>query len=328
MGTRLQLATTGRNRLLLTLSELLHDSCSLQPLPGEATQLRRNLFSTLFIMASEAAGVARDLLPFYALVFQCLRAQVTGCDNLLDDEYKSVIPFELEGSGTRFRSVLTVMSADLVLGRMVTEELAAGRMQQTEAQRLFTAVMAVLIPSGLEEHEEESQVQTRVPSVATMLNEVHYRKTGLLFEAPVRLVQKMGLATSEHAEAIIRALALFGGACQILDDLKDVADDFSANKHNLVLSAAFHGQDSAEQTRIKDSFHQEHTLAAGRELADHLPRARQFCIEHALRSFQCAATAFETCLPAFGLPQALALGALVRNSIMSERNESTPGALT
>ncbi|MBN2644344.1 MAG: polyprenyl synthetase family protein [Desulfuromonadaceae bacterium] len=303
-------------------AQLLHNSCSLCPLPEDALSLERNLFSTLFIMASEAAGVPRRLLPFYAEVFQCLRAQVTGCDNLLDDEYKSVIPFDLEGGGTRFRSVLTVMTADLVLGRLAAEELEVGRLDLSAARGLFSAVMDVLIPSGLEEHEEESQAQVVVPTVRAMQEEIHYRKTGLLFEAPVRLVQKMGLTDSERVQPVLKALSLFGGACQILDDLKDVADDLNCGKHNIVVSSAFHGVEAQEREVVVRFLDATRNVALAQTVAQKLPVARQDCVGLALRGFQQAAQAFETSFPQFGLTQAVALGTLVQKSILSERNEN------
>ncbi|MDX2479133.1 MAG: hypothetical protein QNK24_02210 [Desulfuromusa sp.] len=58
-------------------------SCQLDSLQTEQLSLQRNLFSTLFIMATEAAGVALEALPFYTMINQCLRVQITGCDNLL-----------------------------------------------------------------------------------------------------------------------------------------------------------------------------------------------------------------------------------------------------
>lgn len=303
---------------------LLADCCPLLPLEANALSLKRNLFSTLFIVALEAAGVAADKLPFYALVNQCLRAQVTGCDNLLDDEYKSVLPFNLAGSGTRFRSVLTVMSADMVLGRMVAAEIAAGRMDESSAQRLLSVVLAVLVPSGIEEHEEESQEKIKVPSVEEMLEQIHYRKTGLLFEAPLRLAEQMGETDPSVSAQIIKALAVFGIGCQILDDLQDVADDLSCGKYNIVVSAAYHDESSDEgrllHSCLGEHCSEEQALAVARQL----PQARKTSFALAMSYFYRAEQILHAFLAEFEPQHAMALAQLVQSSITTQRNADNP----
>lgn len=304
---------------------LLADSCPLLPLEVSALSLKGNLFSTLFIMALEAAGVAKDKLPFYALVNQCLRAQVTGCDNLLDDEYKSVIPFNLAGGGTRFRSVLTVMLADMVLGRIVATEIAVGRMDEISAQRLLTAVLAVLVPSGIEEHEEESQEKIKVPSVEEMLEQIHYRKTGLLFEAPLRLAEQMGETDPGVSAQIIKALAVFGIGCQILDDLQDVADDLNCGKYNIVVSAAYH-DDSSDEGRLLHSCLGEHCSEDWAiAVAGQLPQARKTSFALAMSYFYQAEQALQGCLAEFEPQHAMALAQLVQSSILAQRNDEASG---
>ncbi|MEJ2202260.1 MAG: polyprenyl synthetase family protein, partial [Desulfuromonadaceae bacterium] len=266
--------------------DVLRDRCPLQPLDPKLLSLKRNLFSTLFIMATAAAGVAEEKLPFYAMLNQCLRAQVTGCDNLLDDEYKSVIPFDLPGGGIRFRSVLMIMTADAVLSRRILAEVAAGRMTEEEARRLQATALGVLIPSGIEEHEEESGGADAVPSVATMLQQVHFRKTGLLFEAPVRLAETMGDTDPERADRVAGALSDFGIGCQIIDDLNDVADDLACGKFNLVVSEACYGEDEQERERVLSLRNSVVSPEEVRRLAAALPAARSRCLGHSLAYFQ------------------------------------------
>ncbi|WP_321366442.1 class 1 isoprenoid biosynthesis enzyme [uncultured Desulfuromusa sp.] len=304
-----------------TCAAVLGGSCSLNPLQPEQLSLQRNLFSTLFIMATKAAGVALDVLPLYAMINQCLRVQVTGCDNLLDDEYKSVIPFSLSGSGTRFRSVLTIMTGDTVLANLILEEVASGRMNLVNAQQLLAASLAVLIPSGIEEHEEESSIKEPVPPVEIILQQVHPRKTGLLFEAPIRLVGKMQIADLSRSQHISEALSKFGVGCQILDDLKDVADDLYHRKYNIVISQAWHGNNEAEKQQIAAFLQSDETYEQAQDIAARLTTAhQQDSLNYAGQYFHQAAQIFCQYFPDFKTLQASALGSLVQNSIMSERN--------
>ena len=304
-----------------TCTSILGKSCQLDPLQPEQLSLQRNLFSTLFIMATEAAGVALEALPFYAMINQCLRVQVTGCDNLLDDEYKSVIPFALPGSGTRFRSVLTIMTGDSILANLIITEVAAGRMDHSRAQQLLAAALSVLIPSGIEEHEEESCDKEAIPSVETILQQVHPRKTGMLFEAPIRLVEKMHVADPSRSPFVAKALANFGIGCQILDDLKDVADDLYQCKYNIVISRAYHGNNKQEKQQIESFQLVESTHEQAQQIAEQLTAARKDCLSYAVNYFQQAAQEFTQYFPSFGLQQASSLGILVQDSIMSERND-------
>ena len=88
--------------------QVLGESCPLRPYDKKTFSIEKNLFSTLFLATQHGLGVSEDRLLFCGLVNQCMRAWVTGCDNLLDDEFKSVIPFDLKAGGYRFQSVLTI----------------------------------------------------------------------------------------------------------------------------------------------------------------------------------------------------------------------------
>ena len=90
-------------------------ACPLAPLGRAQVQIERNFFSTLFLVVTGQMVGDSPYLPLYAMVNQAMRAWVTACDNLLDDEYKEVLPFAIQGQGGRVRSVLTLLIADRVL---------------------------------------------------------------------------------------------------------------------------------------------------------------------------------------------------------------------
>jgi len=140
----------------------LGDACDLKPIRERDVSMDRNLFSILFVMATASLGLEDAKVRFYARLNQCLRALVTGCDNILDNEYKEVIPFDLPGDGVLFRSTLKIMTADAVIAGIAATEVAEGRFSVAQANRLCQSVLAVLIPSGVEEHEEESGIDGKV----------------------------------------------------------------------------------------------------------------------------------------------------------------------
>ena len=64
------------------------------------------------------------------------------------------------------------------------DETLAGRLTPEQAESLSRESLRVLVPSGLQEHEEELGVSL-ILKPAEVLEQVHVRKTGLLFEAPL-----------------------------------------------------------------------------------------------------------------------------------------------
>ncbi|MDX9974239.1 MAG: polyprenyl synthetase family protein [FCB group bacterium] len=306
----------------------LGSACALKPLEPRLFSMQANLFSTLFIMATAALGLVEEKVRFYAVVNQCLRTVVTGCDNILDDEYKEVVPVALEGSGTRFRSVLQIMTGDAVLARLMTEAVAEGSLDAAKAARLSGAVLAVLIPSGVQEHEEESGLNKTIPRPEEMIGDVLYRKTGLLFQAPLKLVAHVGDATEADIAVGARALSDFGIACQILDDAMDVSQDLSQRHLNLVLSLAYHGDDPAERDTAQALASRERlTEAEAVEAAANLPIAAEACRLLAAEYFSRAYQGLCKAIPAFDPAAAKSLGTLVQMAIMKDRFIAPLGTL-
>ena len=75
-------------------ANVLGEACELRPMDEQILLTQRNLFSTLFIASALSLGLSETKVRFYSQIYQCIRSLVTGCDNILDDEYKEVIPFD------------------------------------------------------------------------------------------------------------------------------------------------------------------------------------------------------------------------------------------
>lgn len=208
-------------------------TCPIAAPPPALLELRRNVFSTLFLGAISALLPTSRYLPLYAMVNQGMRAWVTACDNLLDDEYKSIFEFQMAGRGPRMRSVLTLMLAERVVNAYILDTYGDPALVQTVGRSTYAALM----PSALQECEEEVR-PVPVLSVARILDDVHRRKTADLFRAPLALPQELERPDAEAGATVRRALGAFGLACQILDDIKDMPDDVLAGRHSVLVSLA------------------------------------------------------------------------------------------
>lgn len=209
--------------------------CPMGPISPGNLRPERNVFSTFFLAVTESVlGGSDRYLPLYAMVNQSMRAWVTACDNLLDDEDKDILPLALGGRGPRMRSVLVLMIAD----RVLTEYVAA-RYGGELLKKAGRVSLAALLPSATQECEEESGCGGVLPP-EVVLDDIHARKTGDLFCAPLALPEVLESPCPRRLAAGRETCRQFGLACQILDDIKDMPLDLRTGRHNLVASLAIH----------------------------------------------------------------------------------------
>lgn len=235
--------TQGLQRYWHTAAKILsHSGVQLaQPQPSYFS-LERNFFSTLFLYSYYRQDIAADRRVLYVAVNQCLRGMVTGCDNLLDDEYKMTLDTDLPAGGTTFRSILDIMVSDRVLFQILLEFCAdGGRGRQTVAQAV-TASLHALMRSGAQEASEESGITRRL-APQQVLADVHHAKTGLLFLSPWAVPAVIEDDPSLVDSPVTRALYRIGMGCQVMDDMVDLAADVREQRHNYVASLIEHGPD-------------------------------------------------------------------------------------
>jgi hypothetical protein len=213
-------------------------------------QLRHNFFSAMFLLSFHRAGIARARRTDLVAVNQCLRGMVTGCDNILDEEYKMTLDTDLPG--TRFRSIVDIMVSDRVLFDILLDLHEREGVPLDLVRRAHAASLQALTRSGAQEASEESGIAT-VLEPERILDEIHHLKTGLLFQCvwAIPLVLDPGLR--QTAAPLARALYDIGMGCQVLDDMVDLPADLSMRRHNYLASLIVHrAQDpDAAQNALK-----------------------------------------------------------------------------
>ena len=203
--------------------------------------LSSNFFSALFLYSYFRAEIPKERRVFYVAINQCLRGLVTGCDNLLDDEYKTTLETDLPAQAHRFRSVLDIMVADRVLFTLLSAYCHQQGLPIDVALRASNACLDALARSGAPEASEEGGIKQRLRP-EKVLTDVHHFKTGMLFQAPwvvpALFEQPMPTAAAEAQRSSYR----IGIGCQILDDMVDLFVDISRRRHNYVASVIAHGE--------------------------------------------------------------------------------------
>ena len=217
--------------------------------PEDHSSLEKNFFSALFLYSYHRAGVPKSRRVFYATVNQCLRGMVTGCDNLLDDEYKKTLETDLPEGGVRFRSVLDIMVSDHVLFELLSRQSLAGEFEMRRALRAAHASLVAMARSGAQEASEEGGVSS-VLSPDEVLSRVHHFKTGLLFQSPWAVPSVLENRRPAVVDTLMDALYRIGMGCQVMDDMVDLSRDLRLERHNYVSSLLYH-QDDGPWERLR-----------------------------------------------------------------------------
>ncbi len=217
--------------------------------PDGYFSLENNFFSALFLYSYHRVGIARSRRITYAAVNQCLRGMVTGCDNILDDEYKKTLETDLPQQGVRFRSVVDIMVSDRVLFEILLDEFKNDKINDADLLNASDAALHALIRSGAQEASEENGI-LNILTPRQVLASVHHFKTGLLFQCPWAIPRVIEGRGKEEVNFILEALYQIGMGCQIMDDIVDLASDLQRQRHNFVASVIYHEFDSNHWKRL------------------------------------------------------------------------------
>lgn len=206
------------------------------PFPRLWLDVRRNLFSSLFHSTYLLLDIPPARRHLYGCINHLFRIWVTATDNLLDGENKPVVPLDMRGKSIILPQVISIMAADRALAQLLEDAIARRVITRAAADRILTGTLSVLLPSAAQEAGEEAGITHR-PAPAYVREVIHRLKTGLLFQVPFLGIDRLEVGLPVRRVREIKAALLeFGVACQILDDVRDLARDLRQKRHNYVLS--------------------------------------------------------------------------------------------
>jgi hypothetical protein len=265
-----------------TASRVLEGSgtCLLDP-SGAYSALKNNFFSMLFLYSYHRAGISRDHRIMYVSINQCLRGMVTGCDNILDNEYKKTLETDLPEGGTRFRSVLDIMVSDRVMFSILLKAMESGDLSRDSVLNASALSLHALLQSGVQEAGEENGIAGILPP-EEVLQAVHHYKTGLLFQAPWHIPRALEGIPGINVDSMMEALYAIGMGCQIMDDMVDLSNDIRTRRHNYVLSLIYYDAGEEAQRQINNILTSDNTLAEGENVLALFPQAKAAASEKAL----------------------------------------------
>ncbi|RTZ94744.1 MAG: hypothetical protein DSY90_15275, partial [Deltaproteobacteria bacterium] len=221
----------------------------LKPAPDDYFSMEKNFFSMLFLYSFHRAGISRSHRRLYAATLQCLRGMVTGCDNLLDDEYKKTLDTDIPDTGTRFRSVVDIMVSDRVLFQILLDARKRGEITMAQVRAALAVSMKTMIRSGVQEAAEEDGISA-ILKPDEILTAIHHYKTGILFQCPWDIPRVIETLDPADTRPLLTGLYRIGLGCQVLDDLVDIGSDLERRRHNFLVSLIHHGPFPDEKNRL------------------------------------------------------------------------------
>ena len=239
--------------------------------------VEKNFFSTMFLYSYFRAGITSSRRTFYAAVNQCLRGMVTGCDNILDDEYKMTLATDLPSGADKFRSIVDIMVSDRVLFSLLIGEFSLSFDKVTEAS--FES-LRTLAKSGAQEASEE-QGAGSIVEPDYILSDIHSLKTGVLFQSPWALpglleeTDALDPLFCRNKEIIKNALFDIGMGCQIFDDMVDLSLDIKMNRHNYAAALIQHGRKKSETILLKEMLQNREKIQVSKDLLFKFPSAER-----------------------------------------------------
>jgi hypothetical protein len=236
--------------LLTELLEPKHLRPSGLPRRNPLAYAQRHFFSILFLSIYAAIGIPTEHRLLYGMINHCLRGIVTGADNLLDDEYKELLPLNFPEPATRFKSIMHLLLFDRMLFR-IHECFRGLQMLPSGSITLDTALFKAIVPIGAEEAQEEGGVK-EIITPESVLDTVHMYKGGKLlclsFVAP-KLLEPPEFQT--QLACADQGIFHIGLALQLIDDLTDFYEDIRADNHNYLVSSIFHQGTTEEQQQLR-----------------------------------------------------------------------------
>lgn len=235
------------------LAALLEPRYRKQILPGlfraPLEYAQRNFFSILFLSIYRAVGIPPEKRLAYGIINHCLRGIVTGADNLLDDEYKELLPLNFPPAATRFKSVMHLLLFDRILFQNCSNMAAQGQITPAQKEALQDRLFQAIVPIGAEEAQEEGGIK-EIIAPAEVLKTVHVYKGGKLL--CLAFIAPLFLENSRRDQLSLADSGIFsiGIALQLIDDLTDFHEDILAANHNYLVSAIFHNGSTQEKSHL------------------------------------------------------------------------------
>lgn len=212
--------------------------------------LQEYFFLILFRSIFRSLGVSAERLQMYTELNFCIKGTITAADNLFDDQAKSLLPLA-DHAGSRFMSILQLMSFERLLRRVLDRGVDGGSVPRAKVASIQKALMDRMASIGVLEGSEEGGVDD-IPRPEAMVEAVHRIRGGSLFA--LAFAAPSVLETEELArkmEAAEEAIARLGTAFQIVDDLTDFEFDVGRRTHNLLVSQIHHHGSPAEQAAFE-----------------------------------------------------------------------------
>ncbi len=255
--------------------------------PLSPKYIEKNIFSILFLSIYDSIGISPEMQKFYGMLNHSIRGIVTSTDNILDREYKFMLPVKFGNKGF-FPSIMHILLFDRLIYHVVFDAERDGLVSGMSPLRIENTIFRALIEIGLEEAGEERGVD-EILEPDSVLKDVHTQKGGnllrLAFVAP-RLIERDDKVRQKLLLAD-RGVFSIGMALQCIDDITDIKKDIEDRRHNYLLSLIWHQGTGKERQTIRDMINSKDITIQISDVFRHsVKQAVNYAITEAVRGFK------------------------------------------
>jgi len=211
--------------------------------------MQKHIFSITFLAIYKALRIPRERRIMYGMINHAVRGIVTATDNLLDDEYKEMLPLRFAPRAFRFKSVMHLLLFERFLFQVVDEGVKNGAIERIDRETIHRMLFDAMVPIGAEEASEEDGVR-EILTPEKILSSIHRYKGGNLLRSAFvvpRFVEKKIAASLETAD---QGIYRIGMALQVIDDVTDFYEDIRDRRHNYLVSSILHEGNAEEKNRL------------------------------------------------------------------------------
>jgi hypothetical protein len=216
---------------------------------GTLQYTRKNFFSILFLAVYRSMGISEERRLLYGTINHAIRGIVTAADNILDDEYKEMLPLRFADGASRFKSIMHLLLFDRILYRMVDDAVERRIISPGDRPGILQTILDALVPIGEEEATEEGGV-SHILTPEEIIHQIHRHKGGNLLRLAFVAPLMVETGRRERVELAARGVFRIGLALQVIDDLTDFYQDLRDRRHNYLVSTIHHEGTRDEQARL------------------------------------------------------------------------------
>ena len=218
------------------LKEILQPDWEIKAFNNREFECEENIYELFLLILAKKVIKNKDLLSFYAIIFECIRRMGCGIDAAVDDENKKLVPFERENHAYVTNGFLAYGVYEKVIFKACLDFMDFGLLNTEDCDCVINSLMSVLKPKFEEEQIQEAYSGENYPTVFECYNFHIINRNSHLMAAQLEMLIAMGQAETDKCIDFFKAIRFLSKSIGIVDDIDDFYEDIFEGGINVIIS--------------------------------------------------------------------------------------------